>query len=324
LRFLTSMEQRLTPDVVVTRGDVFDEPTFRGTRVFDLYQELFPPKERDKPKDIVRWVLSEDIGKLRCFTLNGEEICYRLDSRYFILRVKGCAIGLGFFTYDYASDLLYCNYVGVQKEWREGGMAREFYLEMISMLDELFPQNIGVVIEVEQFDRNKLEAIIGDLKRTGGKQRLDKKQQAEIRKFLRVRCYQKLGYTFFVDARSGRSLSCRSPCLDPSLPQSAWAGEEEDYWLMWHPRIGTPPADSDASKLWRQAVEAIYVEILAKSLVAADADPDRRRGYWDYANALVAQTLRQGATDVSLATYPGPSDSELLSRWQSLAIRLPI
>jgi hypothetical protein len=37
---------------------------------------------------------------------------YRLDSRCFILRVAERAIGLGFFTYDYASRLIYCNYVG--------------------------------------------------------------------------------------------------------------------------------------------------------------------------------------------------------------------
>jgi len=315
---------RPAPDVVVTRLDVLDEATFRGTGVLDLYQELFPPNERDDPEDIVRWVLSDDIGERRYFTVNGEEISYTLDSRWFILRVAERAIGLGFFTYDYASGLLYCNYVGVQKEWRAGGMARAFYLEMISMLDELFTQNLGVVIEVERFDRDKLEAIIGDLERTGGERRLDENEKAEIRKFLRVSWYQKkLNYTFFLDARSGQPLSCRSPCLDPSLPRSAWAGEEENYWLMWHPRTGTPSAVSDAGKLWRRAVEAIYVEILAKSLVAA-MKKRRRRGYWDYANALVAQTLRQGTTDVSLATYLGPGDSPLLCRWRRLAIDLPI
>jgi hypothetical protein len=136
LRILTSMEHssRPAPDVLVTRIDVPDEATFRGTGVFDLYKKLFPLNERDNPKDIVRWVLSDDIGERRCFSLNGEKISYRLDSRFFILRVAKRAIGLGFFTYDYASGLLYCNYVGVQKEWRTGGMARAFYLEMISIL----------------------------------------------------------------------------------------------------------------------------------------------------------------------------------------------
>ncbi|MFB9265119.1 hypothetical protein ACFFWD_18505 [Bradyrhizobium erythrophlei] len=43
---------------------------------------------------------------------------YRLDSRYFILRVAERAIGLGFFTYDHTSGFLYCNYVGMQREWR--------------------------------------------------------------------------------------------------------------------------------------------------------------------------------------------------------------
>src|SRR5690606_41597923 len=64
---------------------------------------------------------------------------------------------------------------------------------------------------------------------------------------------------------------------------------------------------------------AIYVEILAKSLV--DDDPNGRRDYWDYATALVARTMQQTATiDVRLARCLGDEDrseehtSELQSR----------
>lgn len=311
-----------TLDIVVTRDDVRDEATFRATGVLDLYCELFPANERDSPDDIVRWVLSEDVGRREKFMLDGREISYCLDSRCFILRAAQRAIGLGFFTCDHASHLIFCNYVGLAKAWRGGGLARTFYREMVGMLDELFPDNIGVVLEVEPFDRDQVEAIIGDLERTGRRQ-LAADEQAAIRRFLRVRWYDALGHSVFCDARTMRPLRCRSPCLDPSLPRAAWAGAEEDYWLIWHARSNAPPVAMRAGELWQTTVEAIYVEILAKSLVAED--PSGRGEYWHYATSLVAQTLRQGATaEVGLAPCLVAEDSLLLQRWRRLAIDLSI
>ncbi|MCA6120844.1 hypothetical protein J6500_02835 [Bradyrhizobium sp. WSM 1704] len=311
-----------TLDIVVTRDDVRDEASFRATGVLDLYQELFPANERDSPDDIVRWVLSEDVGRREQFVLDGREISYCLDSRCFILRAAERAIGLGFFTYDHASRLIFCNYVGVAKAWRGGGLARSFYREMVGMLDELFPDNAGVALEVEPFDRDHLDAIICDLERTGRRQ-LAANEQAAIRRFLRLRWYDTLGHSVFCDARTTRPLSCRSPCLDASLPHVAWAGAEEDYWLIWQARSNASPAAVSAGELWQTTVEAIYVEILAKSLVAEE--PSGRRGYWHYAASLVARTLRQSAAaDVALAPCLNPADSVLLSRWRRLAIDLSI
>lgn len=309
-------------DIVVTREDVLDEAAFRSTGVLDLYQELFPASERDDPDDIVRWLLSDDIGEPRRFSVGAEELSYRLDSRCFILRAAGRAIGLGFFTYDHASDLIYCNYIGIAKAWRGGGLARAFYREVVGMLDARFPRNIGVVLEVEPFDRDRLEAIIADLERTGRRQ-LAAAEQDDIRRLLRVSWYDRLDYSIFRDAHTMRPLACRSPCLDPSLPSSDWAGAEDDYWLMWQARIGASLAEGCAGELWQKAVTAIYVEILAKSLV--EDDPNGRRNYWDYATELVAQALQQATTaDVRLAHCFDADGRALLARWRRLAIDLPI
>ena len=319
MRHLEATYDRPAADILVTRVDVGDEASFRATGVLDLYRELFPPHERDDPDDIVRWVLTDDVGEQRGFAIDGKKISYRLDSRYFILRSGERAIGLGFFTYDHAGRLIYCNYVGVHRDWRRGGMARAFYREMVGMLDELFSDNLGVVLEVEPFDGDGLERIIADLERPGERQ-LAEHDQETVRKFLRVTWYDKLGYSFLVDARTRQPLSCRSPCLDPELPRAAWAGEEAGYWLMWHARSG---AVLEAHDLWRIAVETVYVEILAKSLVAEDAQ--RRRDYWEYATGLVADTLRATeAEHIGLGSYLGPDDRPWLPRWRQLGIDLPI
>ncbi len=256
------------------------------------------------------------------FSVGGRQLSYRLDSRCFILRAAGRAIGLGFFTYDHASNLIFCNHVGIGRAWRGGGLARASYREMVGMLDELFPRNIGVVLEVEPFDRDRVAAIIGELERTG-RRPLAADEQDEIRRLLRARWYDKLGYAVFCDAKTMQPLPCRSPCLDPCLLSSDWAAGEENYWLMWQARTGAPSADECASEFWQHAVAAIYVEILAKSLV--DDDPDGRRDYWDYATALVARTMQQTATtDMRLARCLGDEDGALLSRWRRLAIDLSI
>jgi hypothetical protein len=89
---------------------------------------------------------------------------------------------------------------------------------------------------------------------------------------------------------------------------------------MWQARRDAPAAVTDAGELWQTAVAAIYVEILAKSLVAAD--PSGRRDYWHYATTLVAQTLRHSsATEIGLSPA---DDGALLARWRRLAIDLPI
>ncbi|WP_229171261.1 hypothetical protein [Bradyrhizobium altum] len=310
-------------DIVVTRHDVLDEAAFRNTGVLELYEELFPASERDSPDDIVRWLLSDGVGERRHFSVDGHEMSYRLDSRCFILRVgAGRAVGLGFFTYDHASELIFCNHVGIGKAWRGGGLSRAFYREMVAMLDALFPNNIGVVLEVEPFDRDRVAAIIAGLERTGMRQ-LAAGEQDEIRRLLRVSWYDRLDYSVFCDARTMRPLACRSPCLDPSPSSSDWANGEENYWLMWQARTGASSVEIRAGRLWHSAVSAIHVEILAKSLVAPD--PNGRRDYWDYATALVGQTLQQtAATDVHLAPYLGEDDRALLSRWRRLAIDLPI
>ncbi|MBR0931900.1 hypothetical protein [Bradyrhizobium jicamae] len=316
LRVLKGIEAPL--EIVVTRDDISDEAAFRGTGVLELYAELFPPNERDDPDDLVRWVLSDDVGEPQHVTIDGREMSYQLDSRCFILRAGERAVGLGFFTHDHASRLIFCNHVGVAKARRDGGLALAFYRGMVDMLDELFPRNIGVVLEVERFDLVMLRGIIGQRERAP-EQRIGADEATEIRKFLRVGWYHKLGYRFLCDATTLQPLSCRSPCLDPSLPSSRWADGEEDYWLMWQPRTGA--AVLDAGELWRRAVETIHLEILAKSLVALD--PVGRRGYWHYAATLVARTLRESAMmRIRLARYPGTDD--LLSRWRRLAIDLPI
>jgi hypothetical protein len=313
----------MKPSIAVSRLDFDDEATFLDTGVFDLYEDLFPPVERDDPEDIVRWVLRSDVGKKRSVRLSDrEEISYKLDSRYFILCLADRAIGLGFFTYDYSNKLIYGNYIGVQECWRGGDIARAFFDEIMKVLEELFPQYRGMAFEVEKFRKERVEEIITSLEKSKSKRIEAQDDQNEIRKFLRVSWYHKLNCFFFFDRRAGEPLVCTSPCLDPRGSCEDWRAAEEDYWIMWYARQGSLDL-AGARELWTKSVTSIYIEILAKSLV--ESCPENAHAYWEYATSIIGKTLKESESkDINFSKFLDRHDSPLLARWIALGINLPI
>ncbi len=313
----------MEPRLVVTRLDFDDEATFDDTGVFNLYEDLFPPVERDDREDIVRWVLRSDIGKKRNIRLSDrKEISYTLDSRYFILTLADRAIGLGFFTYDYSSKLIYGNYIGVQECWRGGDIASAFFDEIMKVLEELFPRYQGMAFEVEKFRKERVEEVIAGLEKSKSKKIEVLDDQNEIRKFLRVSWYYKLNCFFFFDRNSGKPLVCTSPCLDPRGSCEEWRAAEEDYWIMWYARRGSLDS-SKARELWTKSVTSIYIEILAKSLV--ESCPENGPEYWEYATSIINKTLKETESkDINFSKFLHRHDSPLLARWASLGINLPI
>jgi hypothetical protein len=314
----------MQPHLVVTRLDGFDdEATFHDTGVFNLYEDLFPPVERDDHEDIIRWVLRSDIGKKRSIRLaDRKDISYTLDSRYFILCLADRAIGLGFFTYDYSSKLIYGNYIGVQECWRGGDIARAFFDEIMKVLEELFPRYQGMAFEVEKFHKERIEQVITALESSKSKRIEAQDDQNEIRKFLRVSWYHKLNCFFFFDKNAGEPLVCTSPCLDPRGSCEDWRAAEEDYWIMWYPRSGSLDL-SKARELWMKSVNAIYIEILAKSLV--ESCPENGSEYWAYATSIIDKTLKETESkDINFCKFLHRHDSPLLARWARLGISLPI
>jgi hypothetical protein len=306
----------LKPSLAVTRLDFDDEAKFDDTGVFNLYEDLFPPVERDDREDIVRWVLRSDIGEKRNVRLSAKEkISYKLDSRYFILSLAERAIGLGFFTYDYSSKLIYGNYIGVQQCWRGGDIARAFFDEIMKVLEELFPEYQGMAFEVEKFSKERVEKIITSLEDSKSKKIEARDDQHEIRKFLRVSWYHKLNCFFFFDRSAGEPLVCRSPCLDPRGSWEDWGAAEEDYWIMWYARQGSLDL-LRARELWKKSVTSIYVEILAKSLV--ESCPENALPYWGYATSIIEKTLKESESkDIIFSKFLDRHASPLLARWVS-------
>lgn len=314
----------LKPNFIVSRLDFDDAATFYDTGVFKLYEELFPPVERDDEQDILRWVLMDDVGQKRKFVISqGNEISFALDSRYFILKVAGRAIGLSFFTYDHASHLIYGNYIGVQECWRGGGMARAFFLESMKILEALFPRNQGLVFELERFNQQRVGQIIADLEESRSDQTGDPNDLNEIRKFLRVTWYHSLNCSFFFNKAAEEPLLSRSPCIKPSLPRSEWSKEEEDYWIMYRP-INSRASSYNAKELWAKAVKSIYIEILAKSL--CESFPKYAQQYWNYANAITDRTLSdpEALGEICFSKFLDHHSSPLLARWMALGIDVKI
>jgi hypothetical protein len=310
----------MRPQLLVSRLDDFDdEATFEKTDTFRLYEDLFPPVERDSRDDIVRWVLRSDIGEQRDVRLpDGTAFSYKLDSRYFILCLAQQAIGLAFFTYDHDSKLIYGNYIAVQEFWRGGDIATAFLEESMKVQGEIFPDYEGVVFEVEKFDESRIERIISFLEEHD-KVFETETDRDDVRRFLRVQWYQKLECVFFIDGNTKKPLVCRAPCIDPT--ETDWSSLEENYWIMWRPRGGLDM--SIAKPLWMRTVNSIYIEILVKSLV--ECYPDTAMEYWRYSIAVVERILSEcRSKDIRFGKYLDRRNSPLLPRWVKLGIELPI
>jgi hypothetical protein len=314
----------MRPSIITSRRDFFDDSVFDDTGVFDLYENLFPANERDDPQDIIRWVLDADIGKKRSLVVSGgTELSYTLDSRYFILRLADRAIGLGFFTYDYSNELIYGNYIGVQECWRGGNIAGAFFSEIMRILEELFPQYKGMVFEVEKFSKENVERIVTGLKTNGIKEIADRNDRDEIRRFLRICWYYKLNCFFFFDRDAKEPLACRSPCLDPGVPRGDWAAAEEDYWIMWYGRPGALVDNTRGRELWCKAIDTIYVEILAKSIV--ESYPEYGQEYWDYSKGIIDRKLAEAKMkEIGFSRFMDRRNNSTLRDWISLKIDLPI
>ena len=315
----------MRPSLLVSRYNFCDEQTFYSTGVFDLYETLFPAHERDSPSDIIRWVLYTDLGQVRQVPLRAGAVKYQINSRYFIMTLAyfimtlaGRAVGLGFFTYDYCTNLVYGNYIAVEQNWRGANLAKSFLDKTVTVLGELFPQYRGIVFEVETLDRSKLVDTISYLEQQSPTNRNFRSEQdlVEIRKFLRIFWYQNMECDFFKKRGCREPLACTSPCLDPSSED--WRSQEDDYWIMWHKRPEMNVDVSDIAALWRDAVSCIYIEIVAKSL--AEGYTEFREAYWSYANKVVNRSLRR-ARDLVLGRYLYRQDDDLMKRWVKLGIR---
>jgi hypothetical protein len=268
--------------MLVSREEDFqDASVFEDTGVFELYEQIFPNKEqRDDKKDIVRWVLYTDLGK-KNFLPFSKNIYYRLQSRYFILTIGRKAIGLAFFTYDYSTNLIYGNYIAVQKCWRSGSLAVYFVRAIKKVLNSLFRRHRAVVFEVEPFDVNRIEEVINKLE---SRVRLTTGDLSEIRKLRRIYWYQEIGCFFFLD-NTNKPVAIRAPSIDPTGTRSKWKRNEETFWIMW-----SGPVADDPQRLFRDAINCTYVEVLGKSL--AVAYPRKAKEYWEYLNARISSNIK--------------------------------
>jgi hypothetical protein len=310
---------QMKPALLVSRSDFGDESQFHETGVFDLYEELFADIERDDREDIVRWVLHSDLGITRRFKLSIEQtIEYTLDSRYFIMTLAGHAIGLAFFTYDASNLLVYGNYIAVHECWRATDLASAFVDKIVEVLGELFPDYLGIVFEVETVNRKNLERIVQYLEASDEPTFQTGQDRDEFRKARRIIWYQWIDCNFFIDKITRTPIPTTSPCLAPETED--WKSQEESYWLMWYNRPGLVRDFSDINELWRKAIQSIYIEVLAKSLV--EAYPECGQKYWHYASGMVDRMLSEDI-DVGFGRYFYRKDP-LMRRMMKLRMNVPI
>jgi len=282
----------LTPAMLVSRVDFNNEDILYSTKTFELYERLFPEHERDSQEDVIQWIFHSDLGSLRKVRMEtGDTLEYSLDSRLFIMTLAGRSIGLAFLTYDARSQLIYGNYIAVERSWRSGNLATALFKTIVESAGQLFPNYRGIIFEVEKFDRESVENALNSFDPITRTVAMDD-HITDLRKALRVIWYQSIHCYFFVNPETKQPLEARSPCLAPDA--ESWPDQEDNYWIMWYPKPGEPLDLSNVSSMWAEVVRTIYIEILAKSLV--EAYPEYATKYWKYAKAITSNTILENPT----------------------------
>ncbi len=298
--------------MIVSRSDFNNEDILYATKTFELYERLFREHERDSQEDIIQWMFHSDLGSLRKVGMqSGTTLEYSLDSRLYIMTLAGRSIGLAFITYDARSDLIYGNYIEVERSWRSGNLATALFKTIVENVSHPFPKYRGITFEVEKFDRDNVNNALNSfdpVTRTLAAE----DHITDLRKALRIIWYQSIHCHFFVNPQTKQLLQARSPCLAPDAEN--WAGQEDDYWIMWYPKPSEPLDLPNASNLWEEVVRTIYIEILAKSLI--EAYPEYATEYWEYADAIVSKTIAENR-DATYGNYFYRGDP-LLSRVRAI------
>ncbi len=141
------------------------------TRVFTLYQTLFPNEEQDSEQDIVTWIFYENNGEPVHHSIPRQgpsgivpfKFVNQWDSWFPVLTLRGRAIAFAYIEYAAQRRLFYGNFVGVQKAWRPGSIADIFWNRLQKRSLDIYPECRGMMFEVEEFDLDEVERIISYL-----------------------------------------------------------------------------------------------------------------------------------------------------------------
>lgn len=311
-----------------------DAEAMNATRVFELYETLFPAVERDKKMDILGWVFERDDGShtKRRFEHKGlfrtiaHDYEYQFDSWYPVLTLHGRAVAFAFLSYHPPSKLIYGNYVAVQQSWRAGQIADVFWRALRDEVAKTFPECRGLLFEVEPCDYAHMESIVARLERqrrsAGRDARLQiaANEETTIRRFLRLAWYDRRQARLLTDAR-GVPLVSTTPCLDPALPPTQWKHEEEDFWLAWFPN---PTHAAPQAPSWTEATTFSAIEVLAHSLAI---EYERQAGaYLTYAKQVARRSIARapGGKAAPSKILETEALQSLFLRWCALDIPMAI
>ena len=294
----------MKPRVHRVRRDIHSEREFHESGVFELYEALFPEKERDGREEIVDWALRQEAGQRHAVELPNKptlsswsrriQFEFQMEALFYYVNLYGAPIAFSYLDYHISSGLIAGNYIAIGSGWRGSDLAQKFRETIETDIVCGYPEARGVLFEVEPVDFELLNAFSKMGRSSAVYVEKGTPAETQIRRLKRLLFYQgRLRASVYMDRATRKPIVYRGPCLDIEKIGDVRKEAEEEYWLMWYsPGGGHPPT-------WEEAVWFNCIEVQAKSMVLQWPN-ETGTNYWKYANNLVKQNIRH-ATGVEVA-----------------------
>ena len=230
----------LQVEVALVHEDIATADELIDTGAIRLYHELFPDDQRALWEEDRQSIFVEDVDRPfrlsiaasrrlpRLATWLGLRGTFRLKSYFFVLLRRRQAIGFVWVTYNRRSRLLYGNFIGVHEQWRRGSLVNPLIDAVGNRVLRDFPDCLGLILEVEPFALDDVEAAVADIERGS----VTPEAINIVRSFKRVWWYEtseRLRARCIRDVRTQAPLTHMYPCMETDAPRAEWPSRERPY-----------------------------------------------------------------------------------------------
>lgn len=320
---------QMTPKLQQVGVDIKNPTELNETGFFKLYESTFPEIERIPNGQLNRLLFEKECGikvnltnKLR----SAGDVCYVYSRKptLWLLMLNERAIGFSLISYDQTTKFLFGSYLAIHRCWRSANRFEKVSDRIGRQILQQFPENRGLIFEVEPVNLDTIEDIIHRLEADDiPKSALHKTDEDEIRKFLRLIIYKTKALLFLDTGMT--PLEYFQPCMDVEKEPREWENGDCPLWLAFADLRRKTRNLTEASQLWSEVVHCVVVEFMGKPY--AMDQPSIGVQYLEYTESIRNKALEKSKDkEIWLGCVFKKDDRwwELHRRWDKLNIDVPL
>jgi hypothetical protein len=316
--------------------DINSNEGLANTGFYELYHLMFPPEERIPDLQLCKLLFTKKHGtniSLRDNTSPSGIITYTYNRQpiMWLLTLRDRTIGFALVSYDHTTRFLFGSYLAIHERWRGTGLFKTFGNWIKEQLLQEFPENRGIIFEIEPVDIKDVQAVVDrlrnvphlkDLPRHGRKTVLSKGEEEIMRKFLRLAIYRQEARLF---CENKVPLEYFQPCMDLEKNATEWESFAWPLWLAYKDLRENSLDNSTDAQLWKDVMNCVVVELIGKSYAMDTSSAGAQ--YLRYAESVRDMALAKSAdkTPSLESVIECSNEWDMLHRaWRALKVKIPL